>query len=143
MLSGEDVNKILAEARVMSPIVHSWAQYTSDRSNDEEIGNIYRALARKYFPALIDHVQPISVNDCLARKLFMDYKAFMSAIHASKRGAVLLCSRFRSKPCAHIAAFEDGLIYDGNLEGPISAHDYYRLLATDSIMAPYVVVAEY
>jgi hypothetical protein len=143
MLSGTDVNKILAESQAMSPIVHSWADYLKDEGNADEITNTYRALCRKYAPYLIDYCKPISVNDCIQRKLYMSYAMFTAFIAQNRRGAVLLCSRFRSQPCAHIAAFENSLIYDGNLDGPVTAHEYYKMLATKTVMCPYAVVSEY
>jgi hypothetical protein len=147
MLSDTDVNKILAETQAISPCVHSWASYLNTGNRDsetaEEITNVYRSLCRKYAPYLIDYVKPFSVKDCIERKLYLSYEAFMHFVKSFRRGAVISCSRYKSRPGAHIAAFELGLVYDGNLDGPISAHEYYKKLAKDTTMCPIAVVSEY
>jgi hypothetical protein len=147
MLTGVDVNKILAETQAISPCVHSWASYLGtgyrDQETAEEITNVYRALASKYAPYLIDHVKPVSVKDCIEKSLYLKYDTFMIFVKSFRRGAIISCSRYKSTPGAHIAAFENGLVYDGNLDGPVSAHEYYKKLAKDTPMCPIAVVAEY
>jgi len=147
MLSGTDVNKVLADTQAISPITHSWTSYidTGNRDKDtaDEVTAVYRALARKYAPYLIDYVAPVSVKDCIEKSLYLNYEAFMTFVKKLRRGAIISCSRFKSIPVAHIAAFENGLVYDGNLDGPISAHEYYKKLANDTPMCPIAVVSEY
>ena len=150
MLSGTDVNKIMADAQVINPLVHTWgdAMMQQMAKPGDDLDMIYKALARKYAPYLIDHTSPVRVKDVSAAGRYMSYQAFISAT-ATGRGAIFLCSRYISRPCAHIAAFEQGVIFDPGLEGPISAHDYYvflsKIKSNDKIapLCPINVVSEY
>lgn len=151
MLSGNDVNKIIAEAQLINPLVHSWgdAMLQAMSKPGDDLDMVYKALARKYAPYLIEHTSPVRVKDIGAAGKFMSYHAFISAT-ATGRGAILLCSRFISCPAAHIAAFEQGIIFDPGLDGPIPAHDYYVWLSkitpnTPNLapLCPHTVVAEY
>jgi hypothetical protein len=149
MLTGVDVNKILADTQALSPVAHSWTDYlnsSNDIEKQEEIANTYRSLCRKYAPYLIDAPAIgsfIKVTDCIEKSLYLKYDTFMLFIKSFRRGAIISCSRFKSIPGAHIAAFESGLVYDGNLDGPILAHEYYKKLAKDTPLCPIAVVSEY
>ena len=151
MLSGIDVNKILADAQVINPLVHTWADAMTKNMSQpgDDLDMVYKALARKYAPYLIDHTAPVKVKDVGAAKQYMSYQAFISTT-ATGRGAILLCSRFISIPRAHIAAFEQGVIFDPGLDGSMPAHDYYVMLSkvkpgTPGIapLCPIRVVSEY
>lgn len=143
MLSGIDVNKILADAQVISPVVHNWARFNAGEVKpDDDVSMVYRALARKYAPYLVEHCAPVSVNVLLRDNRYLGYYEFIAKT-ARGKGAVLLGSRFRTKPCAHIAAYEDGLIYCGNQDGTMKARDYYILCAKLTPLCPYGVVSEY
>jgi hypothetical protein len=141
MLAGVDVNKILADAQAISPITHSWASFTS-YDNPDAITMTYRALCRKYAPWLIDYCEPVRAFDMARDNKFMGYDEYMKKT-ANGRGAVLLCSRYLSKPCAHICAFENGVIYCSGQDAPMSARDYYIKMASRTPLCPYAVVSEY
>lgn len=141
MLTDQDVNKILAEAQAISPITHSWGDFAAT-GNPEEITLTYRALCRKYAIWLIDYCEPVSAFKTARDNKYLSYEVYMDKT-ARGRGVVLLCSRFMSRPGAHICAFEEGVIYCSGMDGPISAHDYYVKCAMHSILCPYAVVVEY
>ena len=142
MLTGTDVNKVIADAKILSPTVHDWNQATQDANPDSDASLTYRGLARKYAPWLLDYVAPVNVKQIADAGRFMSYRAFVDQTKQG-RGAVVMCSRFISRPAGHIAAYENGLIYCGNMEGPMSAHDYYKMLATKTVLCPFAVVPEY
>ncbi len=145
MLSGVDVNKIIADSKALSPTVHSWSDAVSVPSKLGELTEVelvYRALARKYAPYLLEHVAPVNVKEMGDRKAFLSYGEFRELTRLGK-GAVILCSRYISMPAGHIAAYEQGLIYCGNMEGPVSSHEYYKWLATKTPMCPVYVIPEF
>jgi len=142
MLTGKSVDEIIASARIISPLVHSWDEARADSDLDGNAAMVYRHLARKYAPYLLDYVAPVNVKNISERKLFMPYATFVEATRQG-RGAVVMCSRFISRPAGHIAAFENGLIYCGNMEGPMPAYDYYKLLASKTVLCPFAVISEY
>lgn len=149
MLSGESIDKIIAGARVIIPTCYSWEYVTQqDASLDGDLAMAYRHLARKYAPYLLDYVAPVSVKVCAEQKLYMSYRTFIDKTRLG-RGAVILCSRYASRPGGHIAAFENGIIFDPGEDGPMPAHDYYCLWAklkpeSNRIpLCPIYVVSEY
>ncbi len=141
MLTDNDVNKIIADAKILSPLVHSWSDASSGHCElNDDMAMVYRALARKYAPYLLDYVAPVNVKQTADKGLFMSYRAFIEQTRQGK-GAVVMCSRFISRPAGHIAAYENGLIYCGNMDGPMSAHDYYKFLATQTVLCPFAVIS--
>jgi len=140
MLSGVDVNKILADGKAMTPLIHSWSMFTSI-GNPDDITSTYRMLARKYAPFLIDYCEPISAYEVAKTRGYMSYKDFYAqTLHG--KGAALYVSRYLSSPGAHITAYEDGFIYCGNQDGPMTAREYWVKLASKSILCPFKVIPE-
>src|SRR5689334_8814989 len=115
MLTGKSVDEIIASARVISPRVHSWDEATANSDHNGDAAMVYRHLARKYTPYLLDYVAPVNVKQISEAGLFMSYRHFIE-LTKHGRGAVVMCSRFISRPAGHIAAYETGLIYCGNMD---------------------------
>jgi len=144
MLSDTDVNKIIADAQIITPTQHSWSDYLSSSAPkpDDDAHMVFRALARKYAPYLVDHCGPASVKEVAEKKLYLTCAEFERKT-ARGKGAVIMVSRFLSRPGAHIAAYENGLIYCSDQDGPMTAREYYKFLATQTILCPFAVIPEF
>lgn len=140
MLSGVDYNKILSDATAISPVIHNWSMFTN-AANPDDITMSYRALARKYAPYLMDYCDPVSSYKIAEQRKFIGYAEYMEKTSLG-RGAVLLASRYLSRPGAHIAAYETGVIYCPSQDGPMSARDYYIKCASKTTLCPYAIVSE-
>src|SRR5690349_3960991 len=90
MLTDTDVNKIIADAQVISPLCHSWDAATANADPNGDAAMVYRALARKYAPYLLDYVAPVNVKQIAEKGLFMSYRAFIEQTKHGK-GAVVMC----------------------------------------------------
>lgn len=141
MLTGIDVNKILAESQTINPVYHSWsdAMRLGDQTN---ITMAYRALARKYAPYLIDHVEPFNTEKLINGKLYMSYQDYAQQTKLG-RGALILGSRYRSTPAAHIAAYENGLIYCSDCDSAVTSREYWIFLSEKTPLCPIRVVPEF
>lgn len=147
MLNDMDVDAIIAEFQITSTTRHDWASFlasnpTPDPNILDEVTLTYRAICRKYAPYLLDHVRPVNAIDVATRGLFMSYNDYRLKTSEGK-GAVLMCTRLKSQAGGHIAAYERGKMYCGNQDGPMSAKDYWILLATKTILCPCGVIPAY
>src|SRR5580765_5416329 len=118
MLTGKSVDEILASAQVMSPYTHSWDSFTSfDPMSDIKI--VYKALARKYAPWLASQIDFPNSRDIYKPGFFDISSDDYIDLTEEGRGAILLVA---TNPfCAHICAFENGIIYDSALAEPMDA----------------------
>jgi len=147
MLNDMDVDAIIGEFQITSATMHDWdSLLATNRSPDpdmlDDAALTYRAICRKYAPYLIEYTRPVSAIDIASKGLFMAYRDYILKTALGK-GAVVMCSRLKSQPGAHIAAYECGQIYCSDQDGPMGAKEYWIMLATTTILCPFKVIPAY